>query len=160
MNEIEFEKLREASWRRKLTAQEEAALRVYLAIHPAARSQWEEESSLNDFLGKLADAPVSSNFTSRVVQAVEHETHASTSRHGVFNSIKFSWPRIAIASVLICAAVFSLNQYRALKRTEIAHDIVTMSQAATMPQEWLQDFDAINHLSRPPVDDELLAALQ
>ena len=160
MNEIEFEKLREASWRRKLTAREEAALRTYLAMHAAARPRWEEEASLNEFLGKLPDAPVSNNFTSRVLQAVERENSPGASRHGVFDWIRFSWPRIAVASALIGAAVFSVNQYRAVKRTEIARDIVTMSQAATVPQEWLQDFDAINRLSRPPVDDALLAALQ
>lgn len=160
MNEIEFEKLRQAGWRRKLTAQEKAVLRAYLSLHAAVRADWEEESGLNEFLAKLPDAPVSSNFTSRVLQAVERETSASAPHRGVFHWIKFSWPRVAVASALLGVAFFSVSQYRAVKRTQIARDIVTMSQAATVPQEWLQDFDAINRLSRPPVDDALLAALQ
>jgi cytochrome c-type biogenesis protein CcmH/NrfG len=135
-------------------------LRSYLALHPAARTQWEDELSLNELLGKLGDAPVSSNFTSRILQRVEREAPAVARPQNGFGWFKSRWPRIAVVSALACAAVFSLSQYRAVKRNEIAHDIVAMSQAATVPQEWLQDFDAINRLSRPPVDDELLAALQ
>ena len=161
MNENEFEKLREASWRRKLTEEEEAALRGYLATRAAARAQWEEESGLNEYLARLPDAPVSSNFTSRVLLAVARETSPGTTRvQGVSGWIKLRWPRIAFVSVLIGAMALSVGQYRAVKRTEMALDVVTVSRAAKVPHEWLQDFEAISRLSQPPVDEELLAALQ
>jgi len=41
----------------------------------------------------------------------------------------------------------------------LARDVATISQAV-VPQEWLQDFEAINRLSHPSVDEELLAALR
>ena len=65
--------LRESSWRRKLTEAEQAELRAYLAAHPDARADWEMESALNAALTRLPDAPVPSNFTARVLQAVERE---------------------------------------------------------------------------------------
>ena len=162
MNEMEFKELREASWRRRLTAGEEDALHAYLAGRVEKRMQWEDELSLTELLGKLPEASVSTNFTTRVLQAVERDVASERRRdRGIFDRLKLNWlPRIAVASVFICAAVFSVIQYRANQRAEIAHDIAAVSQAATVPQEWLQDFEAINRLSQPRVDDVLLAALQ
>ena len=161
MNEIEFEKLKEASWRRKLTAQEEAALNNHFARHAEARTQWEEESGLSELLDKLPDAPVSTNFTARVLQEVQREAGPRFGReHGILRWPRFNWlPKIAVASLIVCGGFVSLQQY---KRTKIAHDLVAVSSAATatLPQQWLEDFDAISRLSQPPVDNELLAALQ
>lgn len=160
MNETEFKNLMEQSWRRRLTAREEILLFNYLSGNADARTQWEEESGLSQLLGKLAETPVSSNFTARVLQAVERDT-APTRREKFFRRPRFNWfPRIAIASAFVLATIFSIQQYRSAQRTEMARDIAAVSHAATMPSEWLQDFDAINHLSQPPVDDELLAALK
>jgi anti-sigma factor RsiW len=161
MSEIEFEKLREASWRRKLTAQEEAALNRYLATHAEARTQWEEESGLNELFGKLPTAPVSTNFTARVLQTVEREAVSARRERGIFRWIRFNWlPRIAFASLLLCGGIVSVHQIRVAQRTQIARDIATVSSAATVPQQWLEDFEAIDHLSQPPIDNELLAALE
>ena len=159
MNDAEFQNLKETSWRRKLTVQEEAALKSFLDSHFDQRLQWEEESGLNQLLGRLPDAPVSTNFTSRVLRAVERETaRTSQSEKGIFHWLKFNWvPRIAVATLLLCGGFISLQQY---KRNQIAHAVAAVSNAATVPPQWLQDFDAINRLSQPPVDNELLAALQ
>lgn len=167
MNEIEFQKLMEESWRRKLAPPEEAALKTYLATHFDARALWEEESGLNQSLAKLPDIPVSTNFTSRVLQAVERDlAHAARSEGGIVPWLKLNWlPRVAIVSLFAYAGFISVQQYSTAKRTEmarteIARDVAAVSSAAAFPQEWLRDFDAINRLSQPPVDDELLAALQ
>jgi len=161
MNEIEFEKLKETSWRRKLTAQEKAALNSYLAAHSQARTEWEEEAGLSEWLGRLPDAPVSTNFTARVLQEVEREAARNSRReHGIFHWLRFNWlPRMAVASLVVCGGLISLQQY---KRTQIAQDVAAVSSAATatLPQQWLEDFDAISRLSLPSVDNELLAALQ
>lgn len=159
MNEAEFEKLKEASWRRKLTAQEEAALNSFLAAHFDERIQWEQESALNQTLAKLPDAPVSTNFTARVLQEIERDSTSVLPRqHGIFHWLKFNWiPRFAAVTLLVGGGFVSLQQYH---RTQIARDVATVSSAATVPPQWLQDFDAINRLSQPPIDNELLAALQ
>src|ERR1035441_8301460 len=68
-----YNRLRELSWRRKLTNAEEAQLRALLAAHPEAQADWDTEASLNAALGRLPDVPVTSNFTARVLQQVERE---------------------------------------------------------------------------------------
>jgi hypothetical protein len=159
MNDAEFQKLKEISWRRKLTEQEEATLNSYFAEHFDERVRWEEESGLNRLLGKLPDVPVSTNFTAQVLQAVERDTALITRpEHGLLRWIKFNWlPRIAIAALLGCGGFISFQQYN---RTQVARDVAAVSSAATVPPQWLQDFDAISRLSQPPVDNELLAALE
>ena len=59
-NDPLYHRLRELSWRRKLTDSEEAELRAWLAAHPEAQAGWEVEAELNQALGRLPDAPVSS----------------------------------------------------------------------------------------------------
>src|SRR5207244_6508374 len=71
MNDPVYDPLSEVSWRRKLTTSEELQLRAWLAAHPEAQADWEDEARLNEMLGLLPDAPVASNFTNRVLQAVE-----------------------------------------------------------------------------------------
>lgn len=156
MNEAEFQKLKEASWRRKLTAEEQAALDNHLE----ERFSWEEEAALNQLIGKLPDAPVSTNFTARVLQAVEREsaTVPRARERGLVHWFRMNWlPRIAIPAFLIFGGIISVQQY---KRTQIANDVAVVSSAATVPPQWLEDFDAISRLSQPPVDHELLAALE
>ena len=71
MNDSEQQKLREASWRRPLAPDEEARLQQHLAAHPDAQAGWEEDLALNHLLAQTPAAPVASNFTARVLQAVE-----------------------------------------------------------------------------------------
>jgi hypothetical protein len=162
MNEIEFEKLIHESWRRKLTPEEEGALRAYFATRAELQAEWERDSALNQLLVSLRNAPVATNFTSRVLLVVaQHDRESQRNRGSFFHWPRLSLlPRIAIGSAFVCAAVFSVQQYRSVQRTQFAHDIAAVSQAATVPQEWLEDFEAIRHLSQPRVDNELLAALQ
>jgi hypothetical protein len=161
MSESEFNKLKETSWRRKLTPREEAALADFLAGHLEERLGWETELRLNQMLNGLPDAPVSSNFTSQVLQAVEQDvlkTSRGSTRKSLAHWFRFNWlPRIAIATFLFGGGILSLQQY---KRVQVAHDVAAVSSVAAIPPQWLQDFDAINRLSQPPIDDELLAALQ
>src|SRR5438046_1649096 len=76
MNDSEFNKLRETSWRRRLSADEELQAQSYLAAHPQAQAEWEEDLALTRHLQDLSDAPVPSNFTSLVLQAVDADSPA------------------------------------------------------------------------------------
>ncbi|MEO7299196.1 MAG: hypothetical protein ABI042_11550 [Verrucomicrobiota bacterium] len=156
MNDLEFKQLVEESWRRSLTMEEESTLAVYLAGRDAALFQWEEEMAVNRLLSQLADAPVSTNFTARVLHAVQKQEVPAT----FFRWFPSNWlPRIGIIGALVGAALLSIGQYRASQRAQVAHDIAAVSRSV-VPQEWLQDFEAINRLSQPPVDEKLLAALR
>jgi len=94
-------KLRESGWRQKLTEAEQAGLRAYLAANPDARADWEMESALNAAArARLPDAPAPSNFTARVLQAVEREEGRPRAW-----SWRWNWhllvPRVAFAAAVI-----------------------------------------------------------
>src|SRR6185436_14507392 len=99
-----YKRLRELSWRRPLTESEQAELRAWLAAHPEAEDDWETEKHLSAMLHKLPDAPVPSNFTARVRQAVEQETAAAGRRPGFPSRWAGRWrvflPRTAAAVVV------------------------------------------------------------
>ena len=155
-------KLRESSWRRKLTESEQAGLRAWLAVNPDARADWEMESALNAALTRLPDASVPSNFTARVLQAVERDEARPRAW-----SWRWNWhtlvPRVAFAAAVIAftGLVFQHHEiYR--QRTALARSVafVTGGQPAPSP-EALENFDAIRRMSQPQhADDELLVLMQ
>ena len=77
-NDPIYNRLRELSWRRRLTGPEEAELRAWLSAHPEAQADWDAEAGLNASLCQLPDAPVPNNFTARVLHAVEREAAAES----------------------------------------------------------------------------------
>jgi hypothetical protein len=161
MNESLFNQLREQGWRRKLTDAEEVEVRAYLAAHPEAQPDWQTEIGLNAALGKLPDAPVPSNFTARVLQAVERET-AGASRGFASN---WSWhsllPRAAVAAVVIGLGLISFQRYEAAKRAEMVRSIVAVADVQSLPSPAvLKDFDAIQLSSAAAADPELIKLMQ
>jgi hypothetical protein len=154
--------------RRELTPDEESRLELYFAANPEARSEWEEERALGRALQSLPDAPVSSNFTSRVLQEVELE-QAREERQERPARAWFSrfFPRLGwVTTVALMAAL--ILQYRSIRQertiNDVAHDIAGLSrEMRRSPEpEVLQDFEVIERLrlAAAPSDDDLLAALQ
>ena len=82
MNDSEYQMLLVESWRRGLTPGEKACLQSFLAEQPERAADWERETALNDALNRLPDAPVASNFTSLVMQAVERESKRTEPQGG------------------------------------------------------------------------------
>jgi anti-sigma factor RsiW len=160
MNERDFNELREACWRRKLTPAEEAGLLRHLAANPNAQADWEADVALTQGLTQLAEPPLSSNFTAQVLQAA---ARASNTPAVPSNSLGF-WlrrlmPRMAWAAAVVGLTFFAWQQYEIVQRNRMAKGIVPV--LASLPQpELLQDFDAIRQLSQSPpsVDMELLTA--
>ena len=159
-----FNNLREASWKRKLTPAEESELRSWLATHPEAREDWEADAALSRVLDHLPEVAVSSNFTARVLKAVELESAASAR----MSQPKSRWfwrsflPKVALASVFVVMTVTSYREARAEKRQRLARSVVTVSRVASLPgPDILKDFDAIQQLNPSPAPDlELLALLR
>jgi anti-sigma factor RsiW len=168
MNESIYHQLREISWRRKLTPEEETRLQGWLAAHPDRQAEWELEQSLTEQLRHLADAPLSSNFTSQVMQTLDAEL-ARQEREGKGGRNWLQWlhkfaPRLAPVSLALVVAITAFVHYRnsdqeqqqrQTKRVESVEHLV-----GAVPLEILEDFDAISHLPLPPTDEDLLAALQ
>ena len=162
-----YHHLRELSWRRKLTEAEEAELRVWLATHPDAQTDWEAEAVLAEALGRLPDAPVASNFTARVIQAVEREEAADARREkgwSAWAQIHRWLPKAAIASLLVGAVGFfsyHRHQLKMVHREELLNSVEKISEVSSLPSpEILKDFEAIRALKRTGPDEELLALLQ
>jgi anti-sigma factor RsiW len=157
-------KLRELSWRRKLTGAEQAELRAYLGAHPEAQADWEMEAALGEALAQLPDAPVPSNFTARVLQTVERET--AQSERALAPRWSWSWrvllPRVAVAAVVAGLGLFAYQQHAIAGRAALAKHLVAVFDVKPAPSpEVLADFDAIHRLSpSPPPDKNLLSLLQ
>ena len=164
-NDPIYNHLRELSWRRKLTAAEEAELRAWLAARPEAQPDWDTEASLNAALGRLPDVPVPSNFTARVFQEVEREAAAELrqgERKWQFWR-RLRWlPKVAFAAVVLGAGLIAYRQSQAARFAEYAHSVEAVSDVSSLPSpEILKDFDAIR-VSNPTTlpDEQLLAVLK
>lgn len=159
-----YESLRQAAWRRPLTAQEQAEVRAWLALHPEARPDWAAEDALNAALRRLPDIPVPSNFTARVMQAVAAETAALERRDlGWAWLVRQRWlPRLAIGTAVAAAVLLSIHTHRIAARARLGASVVLLSEAASLPAvDALADFDSIRTLgATPTADTELLTLLQ
>ena len=145
--------LRETLWRRKLSADERAALR--------AQPELELEARLTAVLAKISDAPVPSNFTARVLAAIElEEKQAARSTRG------WNWrslfPRIAVATAVLVFIGVSFQRYEAnSQRTALAKTLVQVASAQPPGVDALENLDAIQGMGQSGhADGELLAALQ
>lgn len=169
MQDQHYQQIKEAAWRRPLTREEEAALQAFLQSRPAERTGWSEDAALNRLLERLPPAPpVSSNFTARLMQAVQAES-ARFPRRDWFGWLSpAQWlpdgmaGRVAMCSMMICLGAISFHEYQLIHRARVARDLARVSRLAQLPRvEWLKDFDTINGISQVNVaDDELLAALE
>jgi hypothetical protein len=158
--------LRELGWRRKLTLQEEDRLRSWLAAHPEAGAAWETEGALTELLGRLPDVPVATNFTARVMQAIERERAESASA-GVAKGSFLAWvhrwlPRTAIAAVVLGAGMITYRFTLYQVRDPQLESLRVVSGVDWLPNpKILQDLDAIRAIGQtPPPDEELLRLLQ
>jgi hypothetical protein len=167
MNDSEFNKLRETGWRRRLSADEELQAQSYLATHPQAQAEWEEDLALTRHLQELPDAPVPSNFTSLVLQAVDAES-AAPERPARFHwsGMIHRWSaRVALAAVVGLLAVGGLLKYEQTHtRKQVALDVEEFVRVSNLPgPEIFEHFDAIEQLqpvSYTATDEDLLAALK
>ena len=161
MKDNEFHsQLRESGWRRKLTEVEQAGLDAWLAANPDARADWEMESALSAALTRLPDVDVPSNFTARVLQAVDRAEVQPRGWHWNWHRLM---PRVAFAVGVMSFAGLSVHHHEIYRqRAALAKTValVTVGQPVPGP-EALENFDAIRRLNQhQPADDELLALMQ
>jgi anti-sigma factor RsiW len=166
-NDPLYHNLLEASWRRRLTEAEQAQLRAWLDAHPENQADWEAEAGLSAALNHLPDAPVPTNFTSRVMLAIEREGAKPRQPSLVLRQF-WQWrrrwlPRAGFATLLLGAALFSYREVRAARgRAEMARSVATIVSVPSLPSpQVLKDFDAIWAMDpSPPPDEELLMLLK
>jgi negative regulator of sigma E activity len=119
------------------------------------------QNELRELLSRLPDAPVPSNFTARVMRAVElEELQAAQSR-----SWRWNWralmPRLAMVAVVVVVAGLTVQHYEIdAHREKIARSVELVANAQPLPSvEALNNFDAIQRMSQPVHADEELLAL-
>lgn len=171
MNEVRNDELIQLSMRRDLAPEELSRLEEYFAAHPERRLSWEEERALSRAVQSLPDMPVSSNFTSRVMEAIELD-QSREARRVEFGRGRWlpRWlPRLGLAGLAVSVVVFSAQKWwQASRHEKFAHDVsFAANDLASLPNAelLLQDFDAIRELGQVSAvstssDDELLRALQ
>ena len=167
MNDPLFQQLLEISWQRRLTDAEQAQLRAYFEAHPEAAEEWLLESGLTQALDELPTVPVSSNFTARVLQAVELEE--ATAARAREKNRRFGWPvfkwapQTAAAALVLGIGIFSYQQHQVQARSSMAHNVLAVSQVVSASNpELMENFDVIRKLSdpQPKADTEILALLK
>jgi hypothetical protein len=119
------------------------------------------QKELRKLLARLPDAPVASNFTARVMQAVELE-ESRRARRWNFN---WNWhallPRIAVTAAVVLFAGVTFHHYElAGQRAKLAKNVALVAETKMPSVEALQNFDAIRRMSQPRADEELLALLK
>jgi hypothetical protein len=120
------------------------------------------QNELRELLTRLPDAPVASNFTARVMQAVELEELRQLRKWG-FN---WNWhallPRIAVASVVIVFGSVTFQHHeRNIHRSALAKNVALVAEAPMPDVEALKNFDIIRRMSQPArPDNEILALMQ
>ncbi|HYG24928.1 MAG TPA: hypothetical protein VEH04_19335 [Verrucomicrobiae bacterium] len=157
------EQLRELAWRRRLTPAEEAAWRASVEDGDSA-AEVDTELALTESLSRLPNAPLSSNFTARVLDAVDRE---GKMRARATSANSWSWRRLlprlafAVSGVLTLLAAASLiSHHQQVQAREMARSLTAVSGVVSLPSpEVLQDFEAIRHLNANPEPDERLLAL-
>lgn len=166
VNATEFQQLRESSWRRKLTAEEEARLQEYFLLHAEAQADWEPEAAVTQLLHQLSDAPVASNFTALVMQSIDREVRLAD-RAAEGQPTLWQWlhrwaPRAAWTSLALGGAFLAYAQYQNFSRAQLARGVAQISRMAALPNlEMFEDFEAIHRISQvTPDDSEVLDALK
>ncbi len=145
--------LRESLWRRQA-----ASKRPDVRTKP----ELELEARLTDALARLPDVPVASNFTSRVMAAIDREDAKATRSAGRWNWQMFL-PRVALAATVLFIAGIGIHQHQISSRhIALARNVATVTASHPLPSVTaLEDLDAIQRMSQSShADGELLADLQ
>jgi hypothetical protein len=167
MNQQEYNQLREAGWRRPLTPSEEAELQKYLAANLVDQADWQAEAELNRLLERLPEAaPVASNFTARVLKAVELEAATRDRERSPIAPFWVrirSWlPRAAVATLVAGILIGGNHLHQVSERAMLAKNVVGLAQAVSSDAELMKDFEPIREMgnSQPTADTELLALMK
>jgi hypothetical protein len=117
------------------------------------------QRQLRELLSRLPDAPVASNFTARVLQAIEAE-EMRRSRWGVLGwNWRIFFPRATMTAAAAGIAAVVLYQHElSVHRQNLARGVFVVASQQMPSVEALKNFDAIERMgqsARP--DDDLLA---
>ncbi len=152
------DELRELLWRRPLSEAEQ----LRSGDRPETRAELEREARLNAALEQLPTAQVPSNFTARVLQAIDME-EARPATRGWRWALPRWVPRLAVTAAVMAVSAVSWRHYEVVQqRTALARSVAAVTANAPLPgvEAW-KNFDAIKRMGQAQrADDELLALMQ
>jgi len=174
------QELLERLWRGDLTGSERARVLSEESVRGGGdlQGQIEEEEALNRLISQNPGCPVSTNFTSRVMEAVRLEQararrEARRGEKGLWGGIgawlRGSWVAQVLATGLVVVfGVGSMVGLRTYERRQLARSLEVVRDVAALSElELLRDFETIQQLGRVvessssmESDAALLAALQ
>jgi len=156
MDNSQLQRLRDQLWRKK-PAQAE------LDQSTLAPAQLQDELRLTRLLNRLPNAPVSSNFTARVLQAAAKTEPAPAVAWWQAFTLRRWIPRLAVGLFTLVFGGLSIQQYQAVQHTHIAQSVshVAVANQDAQLADMLNNFETIERMSRiQPVDEELLLTLR
>lgn len=120
------------------------------------------EARLSRVLGRLPDAPLASNFTACVMQAVELEDLRRSRKWSFSWNWHYLLPRAAVVAAIVLFAGLSFQYYETgARRAQVARSVALVAGTPMPNVEALQNFDTIRRMSQPArPDNELLALMQ
>lgn len=156
-----YQKLREILWRRPLTEPEQSELCAWLAAHPEAQAEVEAEDRLNAALAQWPEAAVPSNFTARVMQAIERDAtvaqRAPAPRPSWWQVLR---PRLAAATAVLLGGFLIYQHNAGIQQQELTNAARQVAAAESLSDPAVMaDFEVIASLSPMAVvaDEKLLA---
>jgi len=146
----------ESLWRRKLSKAEAATL--------CGQPERELEARLTEALAKISDAPVPSNFTARVLSALDLEDARAARLQGWHWNWRPLLPRVAVTAAVLLFAGVGLQHYHQVssQHAALVKTVALVAETPPLPNvDALENLDAIQRMGRSAhADGELLAALQ
>ena len=111
-------------------------------------------------LSRLPDAPLPSNFTARVLQAIELEEIRRSRWHLPDWNWRVFFPRAAGLTVAVGLAVVVFHQHEmSVQRRELAKSVVLVAAQPMPSLDALRNFDAIQRMGQTARPDNDLLAL-
>ena len=172
MKEKVYDELVRLSLKGEFTADDLLRVETALAAHPEMREDWESDVALGRILASLRDTTPPSNFTARVLDAIDLNERAADRNAERPRPSWLHWfqPRLSTALVLVLIGTFGIYEYRTHQRSLQAQRVLARdvgNEFAALPSslpapEIFTDFDAIESMSQISAvsDDELLTVLQ
>jgi len=121
------------------------------------------QNEMRELLSRLPDAPVASNFTARVLQAVDLEESRRARKWNFILKWRAFLPRAAVATAVILFAGLTIQHHELnAHRAAFAKNVALVVDGTPMPDaDALKNFDAIRRMSQPArPDNELLALMK
>ncbi len=159
-NDPFYTRLLETSWRRKLTAAEEAELASWLQAHPECKADWDAETLLTEQFNRLKTPELSSNFTARVLEQIERPEKQTVRGRSRWKSWLLRLASPIAATALVLMTLHHQQVQSEHHRKQLLESVVLVSDIKSLPGvEILKNFDAIRELNSAPGPDEQLISL-